>query len=173
MNAARMSSLAGLSVLLAAAALGGCGGGAMGEEAKAPEAQPSVEVPPREPGTIEEAEKAIARAKAELEDTRSAELGTSTSSPAADSSTSPPPAPEPMPAPRSFEPSQAKPSAREDGPKTALGAEDRCASPCRAIASMRRAVTALCRMTGADDARCGDAKRTLTDSEKRVEACTC
>jgi hypothetical protein len=49
----------------------------------------------------------------------------------------------------------------------------RCASPCRAITSMRRAVVALCRMTGDEDRRCVDAKRTLADSEKRVTSCSC
>lgn len=51
--------------------------------------------------------------------------------------------------------------------------EDRCTSPCRALVSMRRAVTALCRMTGDTDARCVDAKKTLTDSEGRVSPCSC
>jgi hypothetical protein len=53
------------------------------------------------------------------------------------------------------------------------GAQDRCGGPCRALSSMRRAVTALCRMTGNDDARCADAKRTLIESEGRVAPCSC
>lgn len=48
-----------------------------------------------------------------------------------------------------------------------------CATPCRAIESMRRAVTALCRMTGEDDARCKDARHTLASSEERVRGCAC
>jgi hypothetical protein len=45
--------------------------------------------------------------------------------------------------------------------------------PCRALTSMRSAVTALCRMTGNEDARCVDAKRTLADSEGRISPCSC
>jgi hypothetical protein len=56
---------------------------------------------------------------------------------------------------------------------TRPGTQDRCGAPCRALSSMRRAVTALCRMTGSDDARCADAKRTLLESEGRVAPCSC
>jgi hypothetical protein len=38
---------------------------------------------------------------------------------------------------------------------------------------MRRAVAALCRMAGEADARCEDAKHTLSESEQRVAACGC
>jgi hypothetical protein len=38
---------------------------------------------------------------------------------------------------------------------------------------MRRAVAALCRMTGEEDARCEDAKKTLNESESRVARCHC
>jgi hypothetical protein len=50
---------------------------------------------------------------------------------------------------------------------------DPCASSCRAIASMRRAVSAICRMAGDSDARCTDAKATLSQSEQRVASCHC
>jgi hypothetical protein len=50
---------------------------------------------------------------------------------------------------------------------------DTCAQPCNAIASMRRAVTALCRMTGEDDDRCRDARMTLRSSEAKLGACAC
>ncbi len=52
-------------------------------------------------------------------------------------------------------------------------ARGRCASACRAIASMRRAGAAVCRLAGDDSDRCTKAKETLTDSEKRVAACAC
>jgi hypothetical protein len=34
-------------------------------------------------------------------------------------------------------------------------------------------VTALCRMTGPEDARCVDARRTLADSQARIAQCSC
>lgn len=48
-----------------------------------------------------------------------------------------------------------------------------CATPCRAIRSMRRAVDALCRMTGDADPSCEGAKKTLADNEARVATCGC
>jgi hypothetical protein len=48
-----------------------------------------------------------------------------------------------------------------------------CATRCRAITSMRRAVSAICRLAGDTDARCTDAKKTLADSEQRVASCHC
>ena len=48
-----------------------------------------------------------------------------------------------------------------------------CQTPCNAIASMKRAVGALCRLTGDDDTRCRDARQTLKDSEARASACVC
>jgi len=50
---------------------------------------------------------------------------------------------------------------------------DACATPCHAIASMRRAVDAICRMAGAQDARCVAARKTLSDDEARVAPCGC
>ena len=48
-----------------------------------------------------------------------------------------------------------------------------CVTPCRAIASMRRSVAALCRLSGEEDLRCVDARKTLTESEQRVVPCGC
>jgi hypothetical protein len=98
-----------------------------------------------EPRTIEEAEGQIARARATLEGT----------SKAAESS-----------APRA-EKAPSSDVAREEK------AVDTCGSPCRALASMKRAVEALCRMTGESDTRCVDAKRTLDESSHRVATCHC
>lgn len=166
----RLSSIGALvSVLaLAVAACGGAGG----EAAKGAAPPRATEVPEREPTSIEEAEKDIARAKAQL-----AALGGPASGPGVSpgsvtaDAARPAPPPEPAPSPRT-ESAPTHPM-QPEAPKASLGFEDRCASPCRAIASMRRAVTALCRMTGDEDTRCTDAKRTLTDSEKRLSACTC
>lgn len=48
-----------------------------------------------------------------------------------------------------------------------------CVTPCHAIASMRRAVEAICRMAGAQDARCTDARKTLGESEAKTAGCGC
>jgi hypothetical protein len=48
-----------------------------------------------------------------------------------------------------------------------------CDTSCRAIASMRRAVSVLCRLTGEEDSRCEDARKTLAENERRVAVCGC
>ena len=106
-----------------------------------------------EPRTIEEAQDRIAQASAALEAKGDAKA----------SSESAP---------------QAEPPTAPQGGATAPGAprrerEDTCGSPCRALASMKRAVEALCRMTGDTDDRCVDAKRTLGESTSRVASCRC
>lgn len=95
------------------------------------------------PRTVEEAQEQIARAKTALE--RGGGLpGDATSAPAPQSLTG-----------------------REERP------EDTCGGTCRALASMKRAVEALCRMTGDADARCVDAKRTLDENTARTSSCRC
>lgn len=173
----RSRSGSNLLVGLAAAslfALAACGGAAPGaaapastaQEAKAPDAFSD------EPSTVEQAQDRISAAKAQI-----ASAGESANT--ADKSSRY--APEPPSATGTSSPSAAgaaRPSATPKkssvpAPAEAPTATTSCGSPCRAIASMRRAVTALCRMTGADDARCVDAKRTLTDSQTRIAPCSC
>jgi hypothetical protein len=48
-----------------------------------------------------------------------------------------------------------------------------CGDACRAIASMRRAVEALCRLSGESDDQCTDARATLSRCEARVASCGC
>ncbi|HVH42004.1 MAG TPA: hypothetical protein VM925_06660 [Labilithrix sp.] len=105
-----------------------------------------------DPLTVEEAQEQIAQAQRTLAPAGEARDERPTS-----------PAAEPAPAPSS-ETSDAQREAK---------AEDPCATRCRALASMKRAVVALCRMTGDDDGRCTDAKRTLTESTARVSSCRC
>lgn len=135
------------------ATLAACGGSA--SPARAPESKAEPEV---DPATIEEAQQQIARAQSRLAGGASKAADQPTAASEA--------APSPEPAPPS-EPSQQSATGKRGVTDAA------CSSPCRALASMRRAVTALCRMTGDTDARCLDAKRTLTDSEGRVTPCTC
>lgn len=108
-----------------------------------------------EPTTVEEARDQIARAEAELrgslESTKKAESERPEEKPA----TAPPP-----PAP----------PARES--KT-LSEAPSCRTPCQALRSMRRAVDALCRMTGDMDGRCLEARKTLATSEVRAATCGC
>lgn len=139
-----------------ATTLAACGGAAT---ARAPQ---SVGAEPEgDPATVEEAQQQIARAQARLTGlNRNADVPAATDS-SAPAKAAPAPPPEPSP--------DARPGART---KSGIG-EGTCSSPCRALASMRRAVTALCRMTGDTDARCLDAKRTLTDNEGRIVPCTC
>lgn len=148
MSARPIVVAAAAAVALLAAACGGAAPGAAPPESPAREERPAPE-----PTTIEQAEDDIARARAEL-------AGAPSGAAAADSREVP-----------SATSTPAKPESKrtEEAGKSA----EACQSPCRAIASMRRAVTALCRMTGAEDTRCTDAKRTLSDSESKIAPCGC
>jgi hypothetical protein len=125
-----------------------CGGAA---EPKAPPQETRERVPREEvaPRTIEDAQEQIARARAALDGTPS-ELDDL----------------------KATEPSAA-PKAEPQGGARAESLEDACSGSCRALASMRRAVDALCRMTGDADERCASAKRTLSDSIRRIASCRC
>lgn len=154
-----VSSAIVFALVTGTVALAGCGGAAPEAASPAAKSPGGAQDVSSEPGSIEEAQAEIAAARAQL----AGESGPSRFAPAPgaapSSGTSPPPAASPPP-PASD--SSTRPSA-----------QDRCGSPCRALASMRRAVTALCRMTGNEDARCTDAKRTLVDSEGRIAPCAC
>ncbi|AKV03417.1 hypothetical protein AKJ09_10080 [Labilithrix luteola] len=139
----------GLATVLVGAVVVACGGA---PEATAPSSYGRPET--TEPATIAEAQDQIAHAAEELRAPGAAQP----SAPPADHTGV------------SSDSAIREPSA---APRAEAKSESACASQCRALASMRRAVTALCRMTGADDARCKDATRTLTTSEQRVSACSC
>ena len=148
MIARRPSVRAAFAASLVSAAVA-CGGAAPSSP-KSPQAPDATSREETEPQTVEEAEAEIARAKAELGQERAGD--------AAAEKTEVEPAPAGQPT---------------DAPSAPFGRSDACGGSCRAIASMRRAVTALCRMTGDEDTRCRDAKRTLTESETRTAACGC
>jgi hypothetical protein len=111
------------------------------------------------PSTIEEAEADLSRARMALE-------GPPAPSQPAPTQTSPqggvvqPSTPPPPMAPES--------PARLESRETSA-----CETPCRAIASMRRAVTTICRLAGEEDARCTSAREVLKTNEKRVSTCGC
>ncbi|MDB4938133.1 MAG: hypothetical protein JWP87_5105 [Labilithrix sp.] len=159
-----LTPIALASVLAGVAACGGAAEGGM-PASKSPGAAPPAD---SAPSTIEEAQQQIAAARAELAGASASESSRFAPEPPA-AAPPPPPASEPS-RPSSTDSSAQRPSA---APKANADAADRCGSPCRALASMRRAVTALCRMTGDEDTRCVDAKRTLTDSKARIAPCSC
>ena len=152
-RARRTTSALPLLLTATAIATAACGG-AEPAPAKAPaqetrDSAPADEVV-AEPRTIEEAQERIARAQAML-DADSDDRRTLEASPRA---------------PSSSPQGGTAPSARHER-------EDACGSPCRALASMKRAVEALCRMTGDTDDRCVEARRTLGESTSRVASCKC
>ncbi len=128
---------------------------ACGGAAKSPASMPSGgagALAEPEPTTIEEARAQIERAEAELGG-------------GAPATTAPTVA---------TESPKAEPGKKaEERGENLSDASNACRTPCRAIASMRRAVDALCRMAGATDARCTDAKKTLASSEAHVARCGC
>jgi len=168
----RQRSRATASIVVTAiaglAALPACGGAAPPASPHAPATTTPAE-DEREPTSIAEAEARVARAKAELEERVDHDAlgdgapapGTRPASPAA--------AP---PAPPASSPTRAADEAVSKAGRS-LGVTTRCSEPCRALASMRRAVEALCRLTGGDDTRCVDAKRTLSESSARISPCAC
>ena len=162
--------IAGISVALVA--LPGCGGAAPEAAAPGAKSPENARSAGPEPGSIEEAQAQIASARAQL----GGDTGGFAPAPGAAPAPGPmsPVSPSSTP-PRSTSPAPppAADSSKASGTSDTGGGGDRCASPCRALASMRRAVTALCRMTGNDDMRCTDAKRTLIDSEGRIAPCSC
>jgi hypothetical protein len=133
-----------------------CGGAA--EERPPATAAPSA-LPTPEPTTVEEAQAQIANAKADLARGTSSSTSTPTTPPAAaEPGGAPPPSPS---------------SLKREPTTDAESKSNACNVTCRAIGSMRRAVGALCRMTGDTDARCLDAKKTLSESEARASLCSC
>ncbi len=64
-------------------------------------------------------------------------------------------------------------SATTEADTTPAAPPPACVTPCKAIASMRRSVDALCRLAGETDARCIDARGTLERSEQKVARCGC
>jgi hypothetical protein len=133
-------------LVLTAACVAACGGAAPAKSPEASESMDRAAPEPRTPRTIEEAQDQIARARASLDGSKT--KATEPSAPSAEK------------APQGG-------AVREEKPV------DLCGSPCRALASMTRAVEALCRMTGDADNRCVDARRTLDESTARVSSCRC
>ncbi len=143
----------------------GCGGDAVAPRSQAtPPQAVHDDFEGQEPRSIEEAQAQIARARAQLDETDHAPESNLRKS--LDESKKPEPpksAPTPVPSPQEGA-AQREESASKD---------ESCGAPCRALASMKRAVESLCRMAGEEDTRCVEAKRTLSESHKRLATCRC
>jgi hypothetical protein len=163
----RMRHVLLLGSIGAAAALAACGG-AEGAPAKAPMAKEPDTADQKEPTSVAEAQDQIDRARARLADAENEkkksekEIDKDSAAPAGGAGSTPS-------STTTVKPGTAP--AREETAKAA--AVDSCTQSCRALSSMRRAVSALCRMTGDTDNRCSDARRTLSESESRVAGCHC
>jgi hypothetical protein len=111
--------------------------------------------------TLEEAEAALARAKAELEtalltDRDKAKGGEG--------------------APATGAPARRRPARAEESEAKSAQAQKTvspCANACRAFASLERAAAAVCRLAGDANERCSRARRVVADSEERVTTCRC
>jgi hypothetical protein len=123
--------------------------------AASPGAKKAMEPEGPAPSTIEEAEAELSRARTSLEGPPASQPVPSQAPQGGVVQPSPPPPPM-APAPRV--------EARETST---------CETPCRAIASMRRAVSTICRLAGEEDARCTNAREVLKSNEKRVASCGC
>jgi len=150
------------SLVLSGGVVAACGG-ADAAAPKSPASEPASPAPPPgdafkvedEPKNVQEAQDRIARAQLDLNGGPGAGGGASPATPSSEA-----------------KPSQTAPKA-DPAPRVDRPNGEACASSCRALASMRRAVTALCRMTGDGDNRCTDARRTLADNEAKVTVCKC
>jgi hypothetical protein len=176
------STLVRLCAIAVVGSLAACGGaGEARSPAKASEPDGTSPASPergryKEATSVEDAQQQIAAAKAELANVSSrtesapAKSGTFARPPGGGDADRPADTSPPAPPMQSRKPSSPESSVTDSSRNTG---DERCTSPCRALASMRRAVNALCRMTGTDDTRCADAKRTLVESEGRVSPCSC
>jgi hypothetical protein len=84
---------------------------------------------------------------------------------------SPPPAPAPKDARGPADRSHADETG--EGDRRELQQPSPCENACRALASMKRAADAICRLAGSGDARCTDAQRKVESSVSRVAVCGC
>jgi hypothetical protein len=105
-----------------------------------------------EPATIEEAQAQLERARAAL-------AGAPAGGPAGAATTG--------------DLEQKKAEAPAGGEPAETRGPDRCATACNAMASMKRAVDAICRMAGEADARCTTARKTADESQAKVVGCGC
>lgn len=135
-----LGNMASRTGWMCALALVACGGGMVsGYKSEDKDAAPA---------TLEEAQRQLEAARAELAERETVVLGGQNAA---------------------TRPAAVQPES-SDG---ARGPEDDCARLCRAFASMQRAQAAICRLAGEADARCADAKKSVAESATRVAHCGC
>jgi hypothetical protein len=79
--------------------------------------------------------------------------------------------PAPAPAPAAAPPPEAEPTpSAAQAPPLAVETSDPCFTACRALASMERAASHLCGLTGEEDPRCDGAKLRVRNATERVRA---
>ncbi|HEY8087975.1 MAG TPA: hypothetical protein VIF09_09020 [Polyangiaceae bacterium] len=139
---------------LVSVCVAGCAASATGG-ASPTTAEPAAESA-REPASIEEAQAQLARARADLGGWVAPDGKSRLDS-------------------TSKEPAEERKLEQPTSPATGdfRDAAGGCATACRAMGSMKRAVDAICRMAGEADPRCTEARKTLTDSAGRVVGCGC
>lgn len=121
-----------------------------------------------EPKTMDEAESQLAAAERDLGGGAPSSATPAEAAPAGGATQSDQPKMATPPEPR--ESVHAEASGSSSGSEEAPSP---CETPCRAIASMRNAVRAICRIAGDADPKCTDAKGRLSASEARISSCGC
>jgi hypothetical protein len=135
-----------------------CAFGCAANKAGAPAAPDTVtRAVTAEPATIEEAQAQLDTAHAQLGGAASDRLQAAPSGGPGSGGGAP------EPTTQSSTSEHAEPDARKNP----------CAVACSAIASMKRAVDAICRMAGDGDARCAEARKTLAADGAKVARCQC
>ncbi|WP_044986082.1 hypothetical protein [Sorangium cellulosum] len=177
MNRTRAWSVAAAPLWISAVALSGCGGASVAHAPAAPEPAGTVaSAAPREEGSIETAEDALAaleRAEGELDQALGVPAAHEEDRAAAQAAP-PPPAAAPAEAPGSAAPSTRATTTAGGHPAKKAEAAPVSAAPCetacRALASMSRAAQHLCGLAGDADARCDAARTRVRSATDRVEA---
>lgn len=172
---------AGLVAVLVAALASACGGATPSPKAgRTTTTYTTVDEAQR---ALDDAEKKLVRARGPATDALRNEKKDAAPTPTGTAPTTPtggvvqPAPPQAQPAPPS-PPTRAteRPAQAEDVGKDRDGDEESgtpCELACRALASMKRAADAVCRLAGETDPRCTDARRRVSESETRVAACSC
>jgi hypothetical protein len=148
--------------------LSACGGAAP-EPASAPatpDALPSSTRSGEETyANVDEAERGLRRAEAELRSIFGPPTAGSAAGPQPRSESRPPSPPPPPPPPA---PATAPPA----GDAQAQDASS-CATACKAFTSMTKATETICRLTSQTDERCSRAQRSLEDARSTLRTCVC
>ncbi|HEU4534456.1 MAG TPA: hypothetical protein VFS00_10075 [Polyangiaceae bacterium] len=149
--------------------LSACGGSAM--PASAPEAPSSMASGDESFATVDDAERGLKRAEAELRMALGPASGAAEA--AGSDKAGPPPQPAaPPPAPPPASPpagGATTPATREGLPAEAPS----CATACRALGSMTKATETICRLAGAGDERCSKAQHSLDEARSSMRTCVC